>query len=58
MNNSQKNAKSIWDKLSEWWIRGIEDDESSEYVEIIVPLLEGILTQKKLSLTSVPGPVE
>ena len=50
MNNSQQNAKSIWDKLSEWWIRGIEDDESSEYVEIIVPLLEGILTQKKTIL--------
>ncbi|MGB1678196.1 MAG: hypothetical protein ACPHEU_09165, partial [Acidimicrobiales bacterium] len=50
MNNSQKNAKSIWDKLSEWWIRSIEDDESSEYVEIIVPLLEGILTQKKTIL--------
>ena len=50
MNNSPKNAKSIWDKLSEWWIRGIEDDESSEYVKLIVPLLEGILTQKKTIL--------
>ena len=50
MNNSPKNAKSIWDKLSEWWIKGIEDDESSEYVQIIVPLLEGILTQKKTIL--------
>ena len=50
MNNFPKNAKNIWDKLSEWWIRGIEDDESSEYVKIIVPLLEGILTQKKTIL--------
>ena len=50
MNNSPKNAKSIWDKLSEWWIKGIEGDESSEYVQIIVPLLEGILTQKKTIL--------
>ena len=50
MNNSPQNAKSIWDKLSEWWIKGIGDDESSEYVEIIVPLVEGILSQKKTIL--------
>ena len=50
MSNSPQNAKSIWDKLSEWWIKGIEGDESSEYVQIIVPLLEGILTQKKTIL--------
>ena len=47
MSNSPQNAKSIWDKLSEWWIKGIEDNESSEYVEIIVPLIEGILSQKR-----------
>lgn len=47
MSNSPQNAKSIWDKLSEWWIKGIEGDESSEYVEIIVPLVEGILSQKR-----------
>ena len=50
MSNSPQNAKSIWDKLSEWWIRGIGDDESSEYVEIIVPLVEGILSHKKTIL--------
>ena len=36
--------------LSEWWIKGIEDNELSEYIEIIVPLLEGILFQKKTIL--------
>ena len=50
MSNSPQNAKSIWDKLSEWWIRGIGDDESSEYVEIILPLVEGILSDKKAIL--------
>ena len=50
MSNSPQNAKSIWDKFSEWWIRGIGDDESSEYVEIIVPLVEGILSHKKTIL--------
>ena len=47
MSNSPQNAKNIWDKLSEWWIRSIENNESSEYVEMIVPLIEGILSQKK-----------
>ena len=50
MSNSPQNAKSIWDKLSEWWIRGIGDDESSEYVEIILPLVEGILSRKRAIL--------
>ena len=36
--------------LSEWWIKGIEDNELSEYVEIIVPLIEGIFFQKKTIL--------
>ena len=50
MSNSPQNAKNIWDKLSEWWIRGIEDNELSEYVENIVPLIEGILSEKKTIL--------
>ncbi len=50
MSNSPQNAKNIWDKLSEWWIRCIEDNELSEYVEVIVPLIEGILSQKKTIL--------
>ena len=50
MSNPPQNAKNTWDKLSEWWIRGIEDNESSEYVEIIVPLVEGILSTKKTIL--------
>ena len=36
--------------LSEWWIKGIEDNELSEYIEIIVPLIEGIFFQKKTIL--------
>ena len=50
MSNSPQNAKNIWDKLSEWWIRGIKDNELSEYVENIVPLIEGILSEKKTIL--------
>ena len=50
MSNSPQNAKNIWDMLSEWWIKGIEDNELSEYIEIIVPLIEGIFFQKKTIL--------
>ena len=50
MSTSAENLKDIWDKLSEWWIKTIEDNESSEYVEIIVPLIEGILSEKKTIL--------
>ena len=46
MSTSAENLKDIWDKLSEWWIKTVEDNESSEYVEIIVPLIEGILSEK------------
>ena len=50
MSTSAENLKDIWDKLSEWWIKTVEDNESSEYVEIIVPLIEGILSEKKTIL--------
>ena len=50
MSNSPQNAKNTWDMLSEWWIKGIEDNELSEYIEIIVPLIEGIFFQKKTIL--------
>ena len=50
MSNSPQNAKNIWDMLSEWWIKGIEGNELSEYIEIIVPLIEGIFFQKKTIL--------
>ena len=50
MSTSAENLKDIWDKLSEWWIKTVEDKESSEYVEIIVPLIEGILSEKKTIL--------
>ena len=50
MSNSAEDAKNTWDKLSEWWVRGIEGNESSEYVEIILPLIEGILSQRKTIL--------
>ena len=57
MNNSPKNAKSIWDKLSEWWIRALRVTNHQNMSKLLFHS-EGILTQKKLSLTSVPGPVE
>tara|TARA_B100001778_G_scaffold52187_1_gene39377 strand:- start:1000 stop:1716 length:717 start_codon:yes stop_codon:yes gene_type:complete len=50
VSTSAENLKDIWDKLSEWWIKTVEDNESSEYVEIIVPLIEGILSEKKTIL--------
>ena len=50
MSNSPQNAKNTWDTLSEWWIKGIEGNELSEYIEIIVPLIEGIFFQKKTIL--------
>jgi len=50
VSNSPQNAKNTWDMLSEWWIKGIEDNELSEYIEIIVPLIEGIFFQKKTIL--------
>ena len=50
MSNSPQNAKNTWDMLSEWWIKGNEDNELSEYIEIIVPLIEGIFFQKKTIL--------
>ena len=50
MSSHPQKAKKTWDKFSEWWIRGFEDNELSEYVEIIVPLIEGIISQKKTIL--------
>ncbi|GIR34864.1 MAG: hypothetical protein CM15mP49_02490 [Actinomycetota bacterium] len=53
MNNSPKNAKSIWDKLSEWWIRASRMTNHQNMSKLLFHS-RGNSHPEKLSLTSVP----